>query len=111
MKRVAFLISVLLCCNFLNTAYADSEPVQSTEGIELEGNVEKAVSDSEIKKERAEKKKATRLYFKYKKAILKQNKKRLKKEKEIMYLEERLNTKKERLETLSPESEKGETEE
>ncbi|MBQ8459764.1 hypothetical protein IJ541_06650 [bacterium] len=112
MKRVAFIVSVLLICLLgFNIVLADSEPVKSTEGVEIQGSIEKVKEDSDIKKDRAEKKRATKQYFKYKKAIKKQDCKRTKKEKEIEYLEKRLITKQERLRTLVPESEKGETEE
>ena len=85
----------------------DSEPVLSTQGIELDNNIEKSKPSPKQKNEQKQIKNRSKKYIKYKKNLNKQDFKRTKKQKELEYLEKRLEAKKNKLKTLTSNQEKG----
>ena len=109
---IVILIMGFLIVTGVHTAAKDNTPAVSTQGVE---NLDQTVVDSkpapEEKYDLKAKIKATKKYFKDKKAINKQDKLRTNKIKEIEYLNKRLEEKKKQLESLNPTEEKGENEE
>ena len=112
-KRVLGIAILLGFIGFtLQTSAKEEEPAVSTEGVEdLDQSIAKSKPDPEEVYDLKAKLKATKLYFKNKKAIKKQDKLRTKSINEIEYLNKRLEEKKRQLETLNPTEEKGENEE
>lgn len=112
MFRTILCLLVLLGINF-NTPVCnakDSEPVLSTQGLELDDNIAKSKLTTEQKTEQKQIKNRSKKYIKYKKNLKKQDFKRTKKQKELEYLEKRLEAKKNKLKTLTSNQEKGEVE-
>ena len=96
----------------LYAAAKDKEPAVSTSGVEnLDQNITKSKPNAEETYDLKAKLKATKKYFKNKKAIKKQDELRTKKINEIEYLNKRLEQKKKQLESFNPTDEKGENEE
>ena len=111
MKNSFLCLLVLLIFCVGTVSYAKKEEtVQSTQGIEINQNIEKAIESKDIKKERKEKKKRSKLYIKKKKQLTKQNHKKRIKQQELKYLEKRLENKKIKLESLTSDQAKGEME-
>ena len=89
----------------------NTEPVQSTQGIEIAPNIEKSKPTKIQKNEQKYTKNRSKKYIEAKQKIQKQDYKRTLKQKELEYLEKRLEVKKQKLELLNPDnSTKGEKE-
>ena len=96
--------------NMPDCSAKDSEPVQYTQGIELDNSIEKSKPTPEQKNEQKQIKNRSKKYIKYKKNLKKQDFKRTKKQQELEYLEKRLEVKKNKLNSLTSDQEKGEVE-
>ena len=96
--------------NMPDCSAKDSEPVQSTQGIELDNSIEKSKPTPEQINEQKQIKNRSKKYIKYKKNLKKQDFKRTKKQQELEYLEKRLEVKKNKLNSLTSDQEKGEVE-
>ena len=88
----------------------DSEPVLSTQGIEVDNSIEKSKPTTEQKNEQKQLKNRSNKYIKHKKELKKQDFKRTKKQQELEYLEKRLEAKKNKLKSLTSDQQKGEVE-
>ena len=115
MKKYVLGIAVIMGLISLVGLYAvakDKEPAVSTSGVEnLDQSVATSKPDAEETYDLKAKLKATKKYFKNKKAIKKQDRLRTKTVNEIEYLNKRLEQKKQQLESFNPADEKGENEE
>lgn len=111
MKWVSLCLVLFLSGSLcLAMGKSNSEPVYSTQGMEIDSSIEKSKTSQEIKNEQKEIKNRSRKYIKYQKTLYKQNKKKTAKEKELEYLQNRLEKKKNKLETMFSDKEKGEQE-
>lgn len=90
-------------------AKSNDEPVQSTQGIDIDSSVENSKPSVEQKNEQKQSKNRLNKYLKAKKKIQKKDSKRRIKQKELEFLERRLELKKQKLEILNSGEEKGET--
>lgn len=82
----------------------------STQGIEIDENIEKSKVPEDIKNEQKNRKNSSKIYLKQKKKIEKQEYKKRLKQKELEYIKKRLDHKKFKLDSLTPNQEKGEKE-
>lgn len=111
MKKSFLCLLVLFSFCICTVSYArNEEPVQSTQGIEIDQNIEKSKEPQDIKNEQKQKKNRSKIYLKKKKQIVKQERKKRKQQKELEYLEKRLESKKLKLESLTSDQVKGEKE-
>lgn len=112
MFKTILCLLVLLGINFYIPVCnaKDSEPVLSTQGIELDNNIEKSKPATEQKNEQKQIKNRSKKYIKYKKNLKKQDFKRTQKQQELEYLEKRLEAKKSKLKSLTSDQQKGEVE-
>ena len=115
MKKCVLGIAIFVGLIGLAGCYAaakDKEPAVSTSGVEnLDQSISKSKPNAEETYDLKAKLKATKKYFKNKRAIKKQDELRTKKINEIEYLNKRLEQKKKQLESFNPTDEKGENEE
>ena len=110
---VSLFVLSFVCNSFLLSgvcAKASDEPVQSTQGLQLDESVAKSKPTSEQKNEQKQSKNRLNKYIKTKKQIRKQNAIRDTKLKQLEYLERRLEAKQKKLESLGSDTEKGEKE-
>ena len=111
MKKSFLCLLVLFSFCLCTVSYAkNDEPVQSTQGIEIDQSIEKSKEPQDIKNEQKQKKNRSKIYLKKKKQIAKQERKKRKQQKELEYLEKRLESKKLKLESLTSDQVKGEKE-
>jgi hypothetical protein len=109
MKKSFLCLLALLNFCLCSVSYAkNKEPVQSTQGIEIDQQVEKSKEPQDVKYEQKQKKNRSKVYLKKKKQIKKQEFKKKIKEQELEYLEKRLENKKLKLESLTSDQVKGE---
>ena len=109
MKKSFLCLLALLNFCLCSVSYAkNEEPVQSTQGIEIDQQVEKSKEPQDVKYEQKQKKNRSKVYLKKKKQIKKQEFKKKIKEQELEYLEKRLENKKLKLESLTSDQVKGE---
>lgn len=87
-----------------------NDNVLSTQGLELDNNIEKSKPSTKDKNEQKQLKNRSKIYILNKKKLRNEENKRDIKQKELEYLENRLELKKNRMETLFPTVEKGESE-
>lgn len=108
------MVVLILCfmflgfCPMVTADEAEPHKIQSTEGIELEQNIDKFRPSFHEKNEQIRSRRRYNKYIKTKEKIKKEDYKRTIKEKELEYLERRLEEKKNKLEKLFPENLKGE---
>ena len=107
---LCFLVLLGIGLNMPDCSAKDSEPVLSTQGIELDSSIEKSKQTTEQKNEQKQIKNRSKKYIKHKKNLKKQDFKRTKKQQELEYLEKRLEVKKNKLNSLTSDQEKGEVE-
>ena len=111
MKKSFLCLLVLFSFCIYNVSYAkNEEPVLSTQGIEIDQNIEKTKTPQDIKIEQKQKKNRSKLYLKKKKQLIKQEYKKKKELKELEYFEKRLENKKLKLESITSDPVKGEKE-
>ena len=111
MKKSFLCLLVLFSFCLCSVSYAkNEEPVQSTQGIEIDQSIEKSKEPQDIKNEQKQKKNRSKVYLKKKKQIRKQEYKKRFKQQELEYLEKRLENKKLKLESLTSDQVKGEKE-
>ena len=111
MKKSFLCLLVLFSFCICTVSYArNEEPIQSTQGIEIDQNIEKSKEPQDIKNEQKQKKNRSKIYLKKKKQIVKQERKKRRQQKELEYLEKRLESKKLKLESLTSDQVKGEKE-
>ena len=111
MKNLVLCLLVLVFFGICSASESkDIEPIKSTQGIELQGEVEKSKEPQDIKNEQKQKRNRSKIYLKKKKKIRKQEYKRKLKQRELEHLEKRLETKQLKLDTLTTNPEKGEQE-
>lgn len=111
MKKSFLCLLVLFSFCICTVSYAkDKEPIQSTQGLEIEQNLDKTKEPQDVKNEQKQKKNRSKIYLKKKKQIAKQEHKKRKQQKELEYLEKRLESKKLKLESLKSDQVKGEKE-
>ena len=108
MKRVIVCFSIFSGLVFLGMTFngfaKETEVPESTQGIELSGEIETKATP-EQKNDWKQKRKENKQYFKTKNALKKADYKKLQQEKELKYLEKRLELKQKRLESLNPNQE------
>ena len=110
LKMILCLLVLLgIGLNMPDCSAKDSEPVLSTQGIELDSSIEKSNQTTEQKNEQKQIKNRSKKYIKHKKNLKKQDYKRTKKQQELEYLEKRLEAKKNKLKSLTSDLQKGET--
>ncbi len=111
MKKSFLYLLVLFSFCLCTVSYAkNDEPVQSTQGIEIDPSIEKSKEPQDIKNEQKQKKNRSKVYLKKKKQIRKQEYKKRFKQQELEHLEKRLENKKLELESLTSDQVKGEKE-
>lgn len=111
MKNLFLCLLLLGIISISPSAIAkNDDPIQSTQGIELNQNIEKSKEPKDIKNEQKQRKNRFKKYIKNKKQIEKQEHKKRIKQKELEYLEKRLESKKIKLDSLSSDQVKGEME-
>lgn len=108
LSLVLIFVSFLSCLSV--SAKSSTEPVYSTEGVEIDASVAASKPSIEDKNEQKEIRNRSRKYIKYQKTLDKQNAKKTAKEKELVYLQNRLEQKKNKLETMFSDNVKGEQE-
>ena len=107
-KSFLYLLALFSLC-ICTVSYAkNEEPIQSTQGLNIEQNLDKTNEPQDIKNEQKLKKKRSKVYLKKKKQIKKQEYKKRIKQQELEYLEKRLENKKLKLESLTSDQVKGE---
>ena len=111
-KVLVSLFVIFIFLSFVLSSYAKSaeEPVQSTQGLQIDESIEKSKPTSEQKNEQKQSRNRLNKYIRVKKQIKKQHSVRNKKLKELEYLERRLESKQRKLELLDSTIEKGEKE-
>lgn len=111
MKKSFLCLLVLFSFCTCSICYAkNDEPIQSTQGLEIEQNIDKTKEPQDVKNEQKQKKNRSKIYLKKKKQIAKQERKKRIQQKELEYLEKRLESKKLKLETITSDQVKGEKE-
>ena len=110
---IKYFLCLLLLFSFCvgNIAYSKTdEPIMSTQGLEIDENIEKSKVPEDIKNEQKQRNKRSKIYLKKKKKIAKQEYKKKLRQKELEYIKKRLDNKKLKLETLTSDQVKGEEE-
>lgn len=102
------IVSLLFGVGTVSFAKKVEEPVVSTQGVELNANIEKTQTPKDIKNEQKQKNNRSKIYLKEKKKVDKQNFIKRKKQKELEYFEKRLESKKLELDSLTTDLMKGE---
>lgn len=111
MRRLSLILIFVSFFGCLSvSAKFSSEPVYSTQGIEIDSAVANSKPSIEDKNEQKEIRNRSRKYIKYQKTLDKQKAKKTAKEKELEYLQNRLEQKKNKLETMFSDKVKGEQE-
>jgi hypothetical protein len=111
MKKTFLCLLVLFSFCACTVSYAkNEEPIQSTQGIEIDQNIEKSKEPQDVKFEQKQKKNRSKIYLKKKKQLAKQEYKKKKELKELEYLEKRLENKKLKLDSITSDQVKGENE-
>ena len=111
MKKSFLCLLVLFSFALGSVCYSkNNEPIVSTQGIEIEQNLDKTKEPQDVKNEQKQNKNRSKRYLKKKKQIVKQERKKRKQQKELEYLEKRLESKKLKLESLTSDQVKGEKE-
>jgi len=100
------LMNILWACPVL----AKNEPVQSTQGIELEQDIAKSKPDTVQKNEQKQQANRSKKYLKVQKQTAKETLKKKQKQRKLEYLQNRLEVKKQKLEQLDSTTLKGEKE-
>lgn len=108
LSLVLIFVSFLSCLSV--SAKHSTEPVYSTQGVEIDASVAASKPSVDDKNEQKEIRNRSRKYIKYQKTLDKQNAKKTAKEKELEYLQNRLEQKKNKLETMFSDNVKGEQE-
>ena len=109
LSLVLIFVSFLSCLSV--SAKSSTEPVYSTEGVEIDASVAASKPSIEDKNEQKEIRNRSRKYIKVSKNF-RQTKceKKQQKKKELVYLQNRLEQKKNKLETMFSDNVKGEQE-
>lgn len=105
-----FILCAILILSVPVSAKKQQEEVKSTQGVEIDNSITKALKTSDTqKKEQKNKQKTSADYIKTKKQVKRLDSIKENKQREIEYLQNRIEVKKQRLEKLSPTTnEKGE---
>lgn len=107
---LGLMIIFLGTATFALPAKKEKEPAVSTQGIEIDENIEQSKPSQEQKNEQKELKNRSKKHIRYNKDLKRQNLKKEEKQKELEYLQKRLEIKKNKLETKFPAEVKGEQE-